>query len=140
MGAEFKIEGMGGLLDTIESMAAAPGKVEDAALKAAGQIILKESQRNLEKESTHHKGKKYFQKNSINSGDLRDSGKVTNVKVDKGGSKYVKVQYDNKGLLVEDGHGGPAPAPAHPFLRPAFKAKKEEAAAILTEELKGAMK
>ena len=28
---------------------------------------------------------------------------------------------------VEYGHGGPAPAPAHPFVRPAFDTKAEEA-------------
>ena len=28
---------------------------------------------------------------------------------------------------VEYGHGGPAPAPPHPFVRPAFDAKKDEA-------------
>lgn len=33
---------------------------------------------------------------------------------------------DNKAHLVEYGHGGPRPAPAHPFLRPAFDAHKGE--------------
>ena len=33
---------------------------------------------------------------------------------------------------VEHGHGGPHPAPPHPFVRPAFDAKAEEA----YEELK----
>lgn len=37
--------------------------------------------------------------------------------------------------LVEFGHGGPAPAPPHPFVRPAFDAQKETAFRIIREEL-----
>ena len=41
---------------------------------------------------------------------------------------------------VEYGHGGPAPAPAHPFVRPAFDARAEEAYGeikrVLADELK----
>lgn len=141
MGAEFKIEGMGDLLDEVERMATAPAKIENAALKAAAQPILEESQRNLEKESPHHLGKTSFKKSSVDTGKLKDSGEVSNVKKDKYGGQYVKIQYtDPVAHLVEEGHGGPSPAPAHPFLRPAFEAKKDEAAAILTDELKEALK
>src|SRR5262249_3315811 len=36
--------------------------------------------------------------------------------------------------LVEFGHGGPHPAPAHPFLRPAFDGTKKEAQDTVTDE------
>ena len=37
---------------------------------------------------------------------------------------------------VEYGHGGPRPAPAHPFIRPAFDAKQNEAYRIIKDELR----
>ena len=41
---------------------------------------------------------------------------------------------------VEFGHGGPAPAPAHPFVRPAFDTRADEAFSeikrVLRDELK----
>lgn len=38
-------------------------------------------------------------------------------------------------IFVEYGHGGPRPAPAHPWMRPAFDAKADEAYNICREEL-----
>lgn len=38
--------------------------------------------------------------------------------------------------LVEFGHGGPHPAPAHPYLRPAFDAVKRAAVAMVGKEIK----
>ncbi len=40
---------------------------------------------------------------------------------------------------VEFGHGGPAPAPPHPFIRPAFDANLETAFRTLKEELLNAL-
>jgi HK97 gp10 family phage protein len=37
--------------------------------------------------------------------------------------------------LVEFGHGGPSPAPAHPFLRPAWDAHHNNAAATIAAEI-----
>jgi HK97 gp10 family phage protein len=41
--------------------------------------------------------------------------------------------------LVENGHGGPHPAPEHPFMAPAYEASKEEAYAIMREQLIAAL-
>ena len=38
-------------------------------------------------------------------------------------------------IFVEYGHGGPRPAPAHPWLRPAFDATADESYEIIREEL-----
>ena len=43
------------------------------------------------------------------------------------------------GNPVEFGHGGPHPAPPHPFVRPAFDAKADEAYEKVKEQLKEAL-
>ena len=43
------------------------------------------------------------------------------------------------GVPVEFGHGGPHPAPPHPFVRPAFDARAEEAYELLKEQLRAAL-
>ena len=40
---------------------------------------------------------------------------------------------------VEYGHGGPAPAPAHPFIRPAYDTRADEAYEIIREGLRDAI-
>ena len=40
---------------------------------------------------------------------------------------------------VEFGHGGPAPAPAHPFVRPAFDTRQDEAYSIIRDGLRDAI-
>ena len=37
---------------------------------------------------------------------------------------------------VEYGHGGPAPAPTHPFIRPAYDTRQDEAYEIIREGLR----
>ena len=40
---------------------------------------------------------------------------------------------------VEDGHGGPAPAPAHPYIRPAYDTRSDEAYEIIRDGLRDAI-
>ena len=40
---------------------------------------------------------------------------------------------------VEYGHGGPAPAPAHPFVRPAYDTRADEAYEIIRDGLRDAI-
>ena len=40
---------------------------------------------------------------------------------------------------VEYGHGGPAPAPAHPFIRPAYDTRADEAYPIIRDGLRDAI-
>ena len=69
----------------------------------------------------------------IISGDLHGSIKTGSVKKKRGGGKRITigVHHSERGAYyanpVEHGHGGPAPAPAHPFVRPAFDVKAPEA-------------
>lgn len=71
------------------------------------------------------------------SGHLRDSLKIRAGSRKRGTARVtVGVHSGEAGARyanpVEHGHGGPHPAPPHPFVRPAFDAKAEEA----YEELK----
>ena len=64
---------------------------------------------------------------------LHSSIHTGNVKKRARGGKQITVGVHRKekgayyAVPVEHGHGGPAPAPAHPFVRPAFDVKSDEA-------------
>lgn len=73
----------------------------------------------------------------IITGDLHGSIRTGKVKKRRDGGQAITigVHYKEKGAFyanpVEAGHGGPAPAPAHPFVRPAFDTRVEEAYSIM---------
>ena len=77
---------------------------------------------------------------------LHSSIHTGKVKQKRGGGKQITigVHHSENGAYyanpVEFGHGGPAPAPAHPFVRPAFDARADEAFSeikrVLRDELK----
>lgn len=81
----------------------------------------------------------------IITGALHGSIHTGDVKQRRGGGKQITIGVHHKEMgayyanPVEFGHGGPAPAPAHPFVRPAFDVKKGEAyeaiKGVLREEL-----
>ena len=81
----------------------------------------------------------------IISGDLHDSIHTGSIKGGQRGKRItIGVHHKEKGAYyanpVEFGHGGPAPAPAHPFVRPAFDTKSNEAydemKAVLRDEIR----
>ena len=66
------------------------------------------------------------------TGTLRNSIRIGKAVKHRGGGYSVTVgvhRGDGAGysVPVEFGHGGPHPAPAHPFVRPAFDARVDEA-------------
>ena len=77
---------------------------------------------------------------------LHSSIHTGKVKQKRGGGKQITigVHHSENGAYyanpVEFGHGGPAPAPAHPFVRPAFDTRADEAFSeikrVLRDELK----
>ena len=79
------------------------------------------------------------------TGDLHDSIKTDKVRTSKG-RRYITtgVHYKERGAFyanpLEFGHGGPAPAPAHPFVRPAFDTRSNEAYENMKSVLRGALK
>lgn len=60
------------------------------------------------------------------------------VMVRTGTREDLGIPADAKGyypIAVEFGHGGPQPAPAHPYIRPAFDTNKERAKRIIAREI-----
>lgn len=121
MGMELK--GASGLRDDIATMADALGDNGAAAakvLKGAAQPVLKQMIQNA---STNPVPRSGLLRSSIKVGRItrkRETAHVTvGVHSGEGGAQYANP--------VEHGHGGPHPAPPHPFVRPAFAAKAEEA-------------
>ena len=76
------------------------------------------------------------------TGTLLRSIKIGHVVKKRSGGYRVTVGIHRKdggaayGNPVEFGHGGPHPAPPHPFVRPAFDAKADEAYEKVKEQLR----
>lgn len=128
----MELQGFDNLRDDMTNMAAAMefGAGVSRALEAGAVPI---EQQMLHNASTDPK---------IITGDLHDSIHTGKVKKRSAGGKAITigVHHSEKGAFyanpVEFGHGGPAPAPAHPFVRPAFDTKVEEAYGIMKDILR----
>ena len=119
----IETQGFSELADELTAIATAltsDGTV-NAALKA-GAVPIEEQM--LQNASTDPKIITDTLHSSIHTGRVkqrRERGKQISIGVhhSESGAYYANP--------VEYGHGGPAPAPPHPFVRPAFDAKKDEA-------------
>ena len=135
----FELRGFDDLQDDMVNMAAAldQGPGVNRALQA-GAVPIEEQM--LHNASTDPK---------IITGALHDSIHTGKVRKKAGGGKKITigVHHAENGAYysnpLEFGHGGPAPAPAHPFVRPAFDTRAEEAyeeiKKVLRDELDGLM-
>ena len=118
-----ELRGFNDLQDDLINMAAAleQGPGVTRALQAGAAPIEQQMLQNASRDP------------KIISGDLHSSIHTGSVKKRQGGGKRITigVHHKEKGAFyanpVEFGHGGPAPAPAHPFVRPAFDVKAPEA-------------
>lgn len=126
------LRGFSDLRDDLINMAAAldQGPGVNRALQAGAAPI---EEQMLHNASTDPK---------IITGDLHDSIRTGTVKKNQGGGKRITigVHHSERGAYyanpVEFGHGGPAPAPAHPFVRPAFDVKADEAFEAMKQALR----
>ena len=119
----MELQGFGDLQNDLTNMAAEMefGSGVNRALQAGAKPIEEQMLRNA---SSNPK---------IITDALHSSIHTGSVKKRRMGGKAITVGVHRKekgafyATPVEYGHGGPAPAPAHPFVRPAFDTKAEEA-------------
>ena len=134
----INISGLSELSNSLTAMAGAlsdEGPVINKALRA-GAVPIEEQM--LANASSDPK---------IITGDLHDSIRTHGVKNKKGGTGKqitIGVKHSERGAYyanpVEYGHGGPAPAPAHPFVRPAFDTRYPDACDEMKRVLRDALK
>lgn len=134
MGVELR--GFDDLQDDLVNMAAAldNGPGVNRALRAGAAPIEEQMLHNASTDP------------AIITGDLHGSIRTGGVRKKRGGGKRITIGVHHKDRSayyanpVEFGHGGPAPAPAHPFVRPAFDTRSddayEEIKRVLRDELK----
>lgn len=111
------------LIRKIEDMGKAGARVENEALKKAGEVILNEAKNNAPQKT----------------GKLKEGLKVSSVRK-KNDNKYVLVgiqKGDNSNIFYGKFlEFGTSKMPAKPFMAPAYESKKEEVKEIIKEELR----
>ncbi|ABS42576.1 HK97-gp10 family putative phage morphogenesis protein [Clostridium botulinum] len=121
--ANMELEGMDNLIRKIEDMGKAGTRIENKALKKAGELIVEEAKNNV----------------PVKTEKLKKGLKVSGVRK-KGGNKFVLAgiqKGDNSkifyGKFLEF---GTSKMKARPFMGPAYESKKEEAKGIIKDELR----
>ena len=128
-GLATDIAGMAGRMDA--DGAGAP--VARRILEAAAQPIHRQMKANASKDP------------KIITGVLNRSIRIGPVKKRRQSGKSITIGVHRKeegayyATPVEYGHGGPAPAPAHPFIRPAYDTRADEAYGIIRDGLRDAI-
>ncbi|MDU7250842.1 MAG: HK97 gp10 family phage protein [Clostridium sp.] len=121
--ASMELNGLDELIRKVQDMGKAGVRVENAALKKAGELIVEEAKNNV----------------PVKTEKLKKGLKVSGVRK-KGGNKFVLAgiqKGDNSkifyGKFLEF---GTSKMKAQPFMGPAYESKKEEAKEIIKDELK----
>lgn len=121
------IEGLDELIECLDKMTnkAAGGEAERNALKSGAKPVYDEMKARapVGPSPVAYKG---VLKGAIQIGPIKPgrSGQRITVGVHRKDWPYGDVYYP---AYVEFGHGGPRPAPPHPYVRPSFDAASEEA-------------
>ncbi len=131
----MKLDGVDQLMDDFAAMAARldeDGPTCNGILEAAAVPIHQQMKTNA---SSNPK---------IITGAIYRSIKIGRAKKRKTGrSITIGVHHSEEGAFyanpLEFGHGGPAPAPAHPFVRPAYDTKADESYDIIRAGLRDAV-
>ena len=132
-------QGFDGLASDIAGMASrmdadgAGAPVARRILEAAARPIHQQMKANASKDP------------KIITGVLNRSIRIGPVKKRRKSGKSITIGVHRKeegayyATPVEYGHGGPAPAPAHPFIRPAYDTRADEAYGIIRDGLRDAI-
>ena len=133
------LNGFDALMTDIASMAnrmdadGAGAPVAKRILQAAAQPIHQQMKANASRNP------------KIITGALHDSIAIGNVRKRRYSGKHITIGVHRKehgayyATPVEYGHGGPAPAPAHPFIRPAYDTRADESYDIIRQGLRDAL-
>ena len=107
------------------------GATANRILETAAQPLLDQMIQNASTDP-HPRSGKLRGALRIKKASRRRGARVTvGVHAGEGGAPYAQP--------LEFGHGGPHPAPPHPFVRPAFDARGEDAYELLKEQLRAAL-
>lgn len=137
----LEVNGLDKLLTDIAGMASkmdadgAGAQTANRILQDAAQPIHQQMKANASKDP------------KIISGKLHDALNIGKVKKRANGGKHITIGVHRKDwdegdyypAYVEYGHAGPAPAPAHPYIRPAYDTRQDEAYEIIREGLRDAI-
>ena len=133
------LSGFDGLMTDISSMANRMD-ADGAGAPMAKRILLAAAQ------PIHQQMKANASRNpKIITGALHDSIAIGNVRKRRYSGKHITIGVHRKergayyATPVEYGHGGPAPAPPHPFIRPAYDTRADEAYQIIRDGLRDAL-
>jgi len=100
-------------------------------LETAAQLVLKQMIQNASTDPKPRSGTLLSILRIKKASGRRGARVTVGVHAAEGGAPYAQP--------VEFGHGGPHPAPPHPFVRPAFDARVDEAYEKLKEQLRTAL-
>ncbi|NFD96363.1 HK97 gp10 family phage protein [Clostridium botulinum] len=121
--ASMELDGLDELIRKVQDMGKAGTRIENAALKKAGELIVEEAKNNV----------------PFRKGKLKEGLKVSGVRK-KNGNKFVLAgiqKGDNSkifyGKFLEF---GTSKMKARPFMGPAYESKKEEAKEVIKDELR----
>lgn len=139
----LEIKGVDELTSDLQRMAAkAGGEAADRALKAGARVILTEMKTQAQIDPKVRKGNllKSLKLGSIVTAMKEQRSKIGVKRIQLGAYEKEHGQIAPHAHLVEYGHGGPYPAPPHPFVRPSFDKRADEAydemRRVLRNELK----
>ena len=131
-------QGFGELMTDISKMASAMDA--DGAGAPVAKRILEEAAKPI-----HDQMKTNASRDpQIISGALHHSIRIGPVRKFRTSARRITIGVHRKekayyATPVEYGHGGPAPAPAHPFIRPAYDTRQDEAYEIIRDGLRDAI-
>lgn len=126
--ASMELDGLDNLLKRVEDMGKAGTRVENTALKKAGEVILEEAKATSSFHDRSGKLRKGLKVSGIRSADGR---KFVLVGIQKGDNSNIFY-----GKFLEF---GTSKMIARPFMGPAYESKKKEATEIIKNELKNAL-
>lgn len=135
----INLKGADELMSDLTRMAQTAGaEAADDALRAGAQVIFDEMRTQATIDPKIRTKNLY---KSLKIGHVTKMLKKSRTKrIDLGAYEKENGQIAPHAHLVEYGHGGPAPAPPHPFIRPSFDKKSSDAYEAMKRVLEEALK